>query len=260
MRHPPQPGRRACLVLLAAAPAAGVLRAQDLADLVARTRDSVLPVGTYSAIDNPRFAFRGSGFAVGDGTSVVTNFHVLPAAGDPEGAPTLMVQVPRGRGELEGRPARLLATDRAHDLALLKIDGPAVRPLPLDADDRTREGDAVAIIGFPIGGVLGYSPVTHRGIVSSITRIALPAPSAQRLDERAVARLREVPFDIYQLDATAYPGHSGAPVLDAATGEVVGVVNMVLVRGTRESALSAPTGITYAIPVRFVRELLATRP
>jgi hypothetical protein len=34
---------------------------------------------------------------------------------------------------------------------------------------------------------------------------------------------------------------------------------MVLVRGTRESALSNPTGITYAIPVRFVRELLQRR-
>ena len=260
MRHPAQPGRRACLVLLAAAPAAGVLRAQDLADLVARTRDSVLPVGTYSAIDNPRFAFRGSGFAVGDGTSVVTNFHVLPAAGDPEGAPTLMVQVPRGRGELEGRPARLLATDRAHDLALLKIEGPPVRPLPLDDDDRTREGDAVAIIGFPIGGVLGYSPVTHRGIVSSITRIALPAPTAQRLDERAVARLREVPFDIYQLDATAYPGNSGGPVFDVASGQVVGVINMVLARGTRESALSQPTGITYALPVALLQPLLKELP
>jgi S1-C subfamily serine protease len=45
-------------------------------------------------------------------------------------------------------------------------------------------------------------------------------------------------------------------VLDARTGEVVGVVNMVLVRGTRESALSNPTGISYAIPVAFVRQLL----
>ena len=37
------------------------------------------------------------------------------------------------------------------------------------------------------------------------------------------------------------------------------MINMVLVRGTRESALTNPTGISYAIPVRFVRELLQAR-
>ena len=73
---------------------------------------------------------------------------------------------------------------------------------------------------------------------------------------RAVAQLRQGPIEAYQLDATAYPGNSGGPVLDARTGSVLGVVNMVLVRGTRESALSHPTGITYAIPVRFVNELI----
>lgn len=72
-------------------------------------------------------------------------------------------------------------------------------------------------------------------------------------------RLSEGPFEIYQLDAVAYPGNSGGPVFNADTGEVVGVINMVMVKGTRESALSNPTGLTYAVPVRFVRELLAQR-
>jgi hypothetical protein len=34
---------------------------------------------------------------------------------------------------------------------------------------------------------------------------------------------------------------------------------MVMVKGTRESALSNPTGLTYSVPVRFVRELLERR-
>ena len=67
---------------------------------------------------------------------------------------------------------------------------------------------------------------------------------------------REGNFDIYQLDATAYPGNSGGPVLDAVTGRVVAVVNMVLIKAGRESALSQPTGISYAIPVRHLQELL----
>jgi S1-C subfamily serine protease len=74
-----------------------------------------------------------------------------------------------------------------------------------------------------------------------------------------VRRLREGSFDVYQLDATAYPGNSGGPLLNAETGEVVGVVNMVLVKSTKESALSQPTGITYAIPARFIDELIRRR-
>ena len=48
-------------------------------------------------------------------------------------------------------------------------------------------------------------------------------------------------------------------MFNADTGEVVGVINVVMVKGTRESALSNPTGLTYAIPVKFVRELIERR-
>ncbi len=89
-----------------------------------------------------------------------------------------------------------------------------------------------------------------------MTTIALPAPTAAQLDPRALARLRAGNIEVLQLDATAYPGNSGGPVLDAESGAVVGVVNMVAVRGSRETALSAPTGITYAIALRSLRALL----
>ncbi len=177
---------------------------------------------------------------------------------DPAAAPPAQLAVlVRTRGDVaEGRLATLVHVDRAHDLALLKLEGPPLPALSLAPPESVREGMDVALIGYPIGGVLGYSPVTHRGIVASITRIALPALGARQLDANAVSRLREGAFEVYQLDATAYPGNSGGPLLNAQTGEVVGVINMVLVRGTRESALSNPTGITYAIPVRFVRDAL----
>jgi S1-C subfamily serine protease len=146
--------------------------------------------------------------------------------------------------------------DGAHDLALLRFEGSPLPALRIaDARD-IQEGLSVAFVGFPLGGVLGFRPVTHRGIISSITAVAIPTPSSQQLNERTVRRLREGSFDIYQLDATAYPGNSGGPVLHAETGEVVGVINMVLVKSTKESALSQPTGISYAIPARFVEELI----
>jgi S1-C subfamily serine protease len=95
-------------------------------------------------------------------------------------------------------------------------------------------------------------------MISSIVPLALPTANAAQLDPRVVRRLSGGAFPIFQIDATAYPGNSGSPVIDPATGDVVAIVNMVLVRGTRESALSQPTGITYAIPAQYLRELLAT--
>jgi S1-C subfamily serine protease len=74
-----------------------------------------------------------------------------------------------------------------------------------------------------------------------------------------VRQLRQGSFDIYQLDATAYPCNSGGPLLNAETGEVVGVINMVLAKVTKESALNQPTGISYAIPARFVEELIGRK-
>ena len=69
-------------------------------------------------------------------------------------------------------------------------------------------------------------------------------------------RLASGSFPVFQLDATAYPGNSGSPIYDPATGDVLGVVNMVLVKSTKESALSQPSGITYAVPARHLEALL----
>ena len=59
-----------------------------------------------------------------------------------------------------------------------------------------------------------------------------------------------------QLDATAYPGNSGSPLYDPASGTVLGIINMGLVKGTKESAITNPSGITYAVPAHFIHALL----
>ena len=258
--------RRGIVVGGALWPLATAAVAQDLVAVAATARASVLPVGTYSATDSPRFGFRGSGFVLGDGTLLATNFHVLPSAAEAGGTRQLVVIVPKpGTGaaaagnNAEVRSATVVASDRTRDLALLKLDGAPLPALKLGEAGGAREGQAVALVGFPVGGVFGFSPVIHRGIIASITSAALPAPTAQQLDARAISRLREGNFEVFQLDATAYPGNSGGPLLDAANGQVLGIINMVLVRGSRETALTNPTGITYAIPVRHLHELMAGR-
>lgn len=249
-------GGLAALGLLGARPAQAGLK-----ELIVAAKPSVVAIGVFNPTGSPRFSFRGTGFVVGPGDLVVTNLHVLPEvipAGGSEGS--LVAALPRSGNadSTAARAAKVLAVDREHDLALLRIDGAPLPALEL-ADGTAQEGTAIAIIGFPIGGVLGFSAVTHRGIVSSVTAIALPAPSAQSLSNRAINRLRQGSFDIYQLDATAYPGNSGGPVLDIESGKVIAVINMVLVKGSREAAISHPSGISYAIPIRFVSELLKER-
>lgn len=246
--------RRALCLALTGAGALGAAAA-DLVPRVAAARRSVCAVGTYSALDNPRFTYRGTGFAVGDGTLVATCHHVLPPT-DASGQRRLIVQLPGNDGLAEHRDAAVVASDRQHDLALLRIAPPALPALGVAEAGAAREGLEVFFIGFPIGGVLGFAPVTHRGIVSSLVASIAPPPAARGLSAAAVRQARDGAFVLIQLDAVAYPGNSGGPLIDATTGLVVGVVNMVLLKGTRESALSAPSGISYAVPSRYLLPLV----
>lgn len=231
----------------------------DVPETIARIRPSVVIVGTFNVTDSPRFSLRGTGFVAGDGNWVVTNAHVIPDGAVVDAANQLVVQVrgePKGQAELQMRQATVMEVDKLHDLALLQFDGAPVPKLTLRDSDTVREGQSVAFMGFPVGGALGFSSVTHRGMVSSITPIALPGATAQQLNARAISSLRSGSFNIFQLDATAYPGNSGGPMFDAENGDVLGVINMVFVKNTKESALTNPTGISYAIPSKFVQQLL----
>lgn len=232
----------------------------ELPDTVARIKPSVLVVGTYKATDSPAFRMRGTGFVVADGNLAITNAHVLPEATEDQASMTLTVQVRRPDGTLSMRQATLLQVDRVHDLALMRFEGAPAPAMAIRDSDTVREGEAVAFMGFPIGGALGFSPVTHRALISSITPAALPTPTARSLNAATIRSVRAGPFDIFQLDGTAYPGNSGGPLFDPRTGEVVGVVNMVFLKGSRESALSQPSGISYAIPSKFVAALIEDAP
>jgi S1-C subfamily serine protease len=233
--------------------------AASAADVVDRVKPSIVAVGTLQQTRQPQFRFAGTGFAVGDGTIVATNAHVVPrdlAAGqDPE---QLVVVLPaRQASERIVRRARMVASASDQDLALLRIDGPALPPLAFGDSTQVREGATYFFTGFPVGGALGLIPVTHQALIGAVTPIVLPAANASQLDARVVRQAQSGSFDIFQLDAVAYPGNSGSPLYDIATGEVIGVVNMTLARSTRESALPQPTGIAFAIPVGQLREMLA---
>lgn len=229
----------------------------DLVGILPHIKPSIVAVGTYQRTRSPAFQFRGTGFVIGDGFLIATNAHVLPDAVASENRETLVIVVP-GEGE-QGtvRAVRKLADERSRDLALLRLEtGAALPALTLAARERVREGQEIAFTGFPIGSVLGMTPVTHRGLVSAITPIGIPQANSRDLNPALIRSLSKDVFRVYQLDATAYPGNSGSPVFDPQTGEVIGVINMVFVKSTKESVLSDPSGISYAIPVEYLHKLL----
>lgn len=231
----------------------------ELPRTIERLKPSIVGIGTYQKTRSPAVNFLGTGFAVGDGTLVVTNAHVVPEGVEGSKVEALVVIVAKNETETELRIAVRVAQDKERDLLLLKISGAPLSAMYLGDSGTVREGQMFAFTGFPIGMVLGFHPVTHRAMLSSITPIVLPAHNSKRLDSKSISQLQKSAFPVFQLDGTAYPGNSGSPLYDPDTGVVYGIINMVLIKGLKESALSQPSGITYAIPSSYLRNFLQTK-
>lgn len=230
--------------------------AANLEDVVATIKPSIVGVGTYQRTRSPAFRFMGTGFAVGGGNHIATNAHVIPANVAEDQMETLVVAQSDGE-QVAIRKASRVAMDRSSDLAVLRIEGTPLPVVSLAEGNLVRDGRSVAFTGFPIGSALGLTPVTHRGIISAVTPISIPQANSRDLNPVVIKRLSQGAFRVYQLDATSYPGNSGSPLYDAETGEVLGVLNMAFVKSTKENVLSDPSGISYAIPIAYLRALLA---
>ena len=252
---PPRRDAWMWLVVLCAAISVPRLAVAGLVEVLPRLKPSVVAVGTFQRARSPQFRFLGTGFAVGSGRLIATNAHVVSVSISDDQMESLVVVVP-GAAQSAMRKVAKAAVDPNTDLAVLRLDGEPLPALPLAEQSFVAEGQSIAFMGFPIGSALGLTPVTHRGIVAAVTPIGIPQANSRQLNPALVRRLAGDTFRVYQLDATAYPGNSGSPVFDPDSGEVLGIVNMVFVKGTKENALSAPSGITYAIPVSHLRALL----
>jgi S1-C subfamily serine protease len=218
-------------------------------------KPGVVGVGTFLPTGRPPANLMGTGFAVLDGHYVVSCAHIFSKPLDTEKREMYAVFVGRGRQQISVRAAELVASDKVRDLALLKIAGDPLPPLKLGDSDQVREGWQLYFTGYPIGSILGLNPSTHRAGLAAIIPVFTPVAAAALLNSHTLKQAAS-PYEVFELDAVAYPGNSGSPVWHPDTGEVLGVVNSVYVRGTREAALSAPSGISYAIPAKYVRRLL----
>ena len=226
----------------------------NLPDMLKQIKPAVVAVGTYMPTRNPRAVFLGTGFAVADGRHVVTNAHVTSKDLNVARLERFAVFYPQGKQE-QMELVDLVATDEEHDLALLNLKKGKLSALKIGDSRQVREGELYAFTGYPIGMVLGLHPVTHRSIISAIAPNAIPVLASRRLSSKMLRKLA-APYDIFQLDATAYPGNSGSPLYDIDTGRVIGIINKVFVQGSKENAISHPSGISYAIPSEHIAHLL----
>ncbi len=167
----------------------------------------------------------GSGFIVRSDGVVLTNAHVISDADE------VVVKL-NDRREFV---AKVLGSDKATDIAVLKIDAGDLPAIALTPPRPLRVGEWAMAIGSPFG----FESTVTAGIISATQR-ALPGDGV-------------VPF--IQTDAAVNPGNSGGPLINMQ-GEVIGVNSQIFSRS------GGYQGVSFAIPIavanRIAQQILAT--
>lgn len=163
----------------------------------------------------------GSGWVLDRDGHIVTNNHVI--------AESDSIQVTLADGS--AFPARLVGTDPATDIAVLKIDAPPELLFPVEFGESAnlRVGQRV----FAIGNPYGLERTMTVGIVSSLNR-TLASGNNQKLK------------NMIQLDAALNQGNSGGPLLDSR-GRLIGM-NTAIASMTGQNS-----GVGFAVPANVIR-------
>ena len=183
-----------CLLMLAIAGAAVFFLgrgAVDNEDKVALTANSVLYLEVFD--DKQELTATASGFVIEDGTTLVTNYHVI------EDAYHIIAWTPDGEKSVD--VSNIITYDENADLAVLKCDeNIGVQPLVLGDSDPVKQGDTVYAVGYP----LGLAHTLSDGVISS-----------RYVDDLGT--------DVLQITAAISSGSSGGALLDEH-GAVIGIV------------------------------------
>jgi len=218
-------------------------RRTAITDAVARVAPAVVTVQTEVVEQVPADVFEqffggrsgqrsaaglGSGFIIRTDGAIVTNAHVIAGA--------TRIQVAMRDGTTY--PARLIGSDEANDLAVIKIDAKNLPVAPLGSSTDLLIGEWAIAIGNPYGFILANSePSVTAGVVSGTGRnLATPSEGAG------------VYVDMIQTDASINPGNSGGPLVNAA-GQVIGVNSSIF------SPSGGSVGIGFAIPINRARRV-----
>jgi S1-C subfamily serine protease len=164
---------------------------------------------------------QGSGFIIDKQGHILTNYHVVQNAR--EVSVTL--------ADKKKYSAVIVGLDRDHDLAVLKISAPDLKPATLGDSHDLQVGQET----FAIGNPFGLAGTMTRGIISSIRPVR--GPAGNYLDEAI------------QTDAAINPGNSGGPLLNSH-GEVIGINTFIVSQAGQSS------GIGFAIPINVAKAVI----
>jgi S1-C subfamily serine protease len=166
----------------------------------------------------------GSGFVWDQDGHIVTNFHVVQE-GD-----RATVTLKDG----STYPATIVGTAPDKDIAVLKIDAPPQKllPLPVGQSSNLKVGQSVLAIGNPFG----LDQTLTTGVISGLGR------EIKSVSGRPIQ-------DVIQTDASINPGNSGGPLLDSA-GRLIGINTAIY------SPSGANAGIGFAVPVDTVNMIV----
>ena len=168
----------------------------------------------------------GSGFIVSADGLILTNNHVVT------GAASLEVTL----DDTSQFPATVVATDAAHDLALVKVKTTGLTPVTLGDSGSVRVGELAIAIGSPLGT---FTDSVTQGIVSGTDRTISVGDRTTRNTENLTG--------LIQTDAAINPGNSGGPLLDVS-GSVIGIIT---------ASASNSQGVGFAIPINQAKQLIA---
>ena len=191
----------------------------------------------------------GSGIILTPDGLIMTNNHVVAAAGDASQEPvSSLVTFNDGRTA----PYSMVATDSKSDIAVVRVEGiSGLIPISFGSSADLRVGQPVAAVGSP----LGLTGTVTVGIVSALNRPVFGA---------ADGNTQFPAFDAIQTDAALNPGNSGGALVDM-NGKLIGMNSATASLGSLGGAANAQSGsigIGFAIPVdhaaRIASELIDT--
>ena len=162
----------------------------------------------------------GSGVIVKDDGYIATNYHVI------QGANKVEVTLHNG----ESYPARIVGSDPANDIAVIKIDAKDLTTATIGDSSTVDVGDLAVAIGNPLGQ-LGGTATT--GIISALDRT---------LDVEGTT------LTLLQTDAAINGGNSGGGLFNSK-GELIGIVE------SKASAVGVE-GLAFALPINNVSGII----
>ena len=190
----------------------------------------------------------GSGIILTPDGLIMTNNHVVAAAGDASQEPvSTVVTLNDGRTA----PFSMVANDTESDIAVVRAEGiSGLTPISFGSSADLRVGQPVAAVGSP----LGLSGTVTVGVVSALNRPVYGAAEGTQFPA----------FDAIQTDTALNPGNSGGALVDM-NGELIGMNSAtasLVSLGDAANTQSGSIGIGFAIPVdhaaRIASELIHT--